>query len=118
MICRACNEPHASSVKSIVENGSVVDVGCDRCMGVAPTIPDVYWPGHTYKSEALETEFTSRGQKAAYLKKHGLSEAGDVKFKGQTWAEGSRGYRKRQFDKDRPMIRENYKRYLENARNK
>lgn len=113
MICGACDEKHASSVKSMVQDGKVVDVGCDRCLGVRTSVPDVYWPGHEYKSEALGVEFTSRGQKAQYLKDHGLTEAGDIKFKGQGWIEGSRDYRKRQFEKDRPKIRETYRQWRE-----
>jgi len=35
----------------------------------------------------------------------------------KTWNEGSREYRKKQFEKDRPMIRENYRRYLQRALN-
>lgn len=115
MICRACNQ-HASSVKSIYDDGEIIDVGCDRCSGVQAAVPDVYWPGHTYKSEALGVEFTSRGQKAQYLKDNNLTEAGDMKMGQKSWQEGSKDYRRKQFDKDRPRIREIYRQWREKSR--
>lgn len=117
MICSVCNDQFASSVRSIYEGGKVIDVGCDRCMGIQPAVHDVYFK-QPYKSEALGVEFTSKAQKAAYLKEHGLSEAGDMKFGQKNWIDGSREYRKRNFEDARPAIRETYKQYLDNVRRK
>jgi hypothetical protein len=52
----------------------------------------------------------------------GVQEAGGT-FNGapygtKNWIDGTRSSRAKQFEKDRPMIRENYRRYLENARHK
>jgi len=117
MICGVCNDQFASSVKSVCEKGQMIDLGCDRCMGIQPTIHDVFFK-QPYKSEALDVEFTSKAQKAAYLKANGLSEAGDMKLGQKSWIEGTREYRKRNFEDARPAIRENYKRYLDNVRRK
>lgn len=118
MICRLCMDKFATSVRSCVENGEIVDLGCDRCLGIQPNVPDVYWPGQTYTSESLGVEFTSRGQKAKYLKDNNLSEAGDVKFKGKNWIEGSREYRKKQFESVRPTIKETYRKWRDGPRDK
>jgi hypothetical protein len=101
-----CDHKGSVNSKSWVEEGEIVTI-CDRCgLSGSANLADVYWPGHAYKSESLDVEFTSRGQKAAYLKEHGLSEAGDIKFSGKNWIEGSKEYRRKQFEKDRPRIRE------------
>lgn len=80
---------------------------CDQCgTFFVDTVADVFFKG-TYKSEALGVEFTSRGQKAAYLKEHGIREAGDEPMSTKTWIEGSRDYRKKKFDReDRPKLRQ------------
>lgn len=117
MICNVCNDQYASSVKSVCEKGEVIDIGCDRCLGIQPAVHDVYFK-QPYVSEALGTEFTSKAQKAAYLKQHGLSEAGDMKLGEKSWIDGSREYRKRNFKDAQPAIRETYRQYLENVRRK
>lgn len=57
---------------------------CDRCGEVASVgVPDVYWDGkpeHGLADDPLTGKprvFSSRQEKAAYLKERGLSEAGD-----------------------------------------
>lgn len=117
MICGVCHDSSASSIKSVCEKGQMVDLGCDRCAGIQPAVHDVFFK-HPYKSEALGVEFTSKAQKAAYLKEHGLSEAGDMKLGQKSWIDGSREYRKRNFEESRPVIKETYKRYLDNVRRK
>lgn len=109
MTCEGCGNTEAYRTMvcySIRDGRSEI---CDRCakLGSGEAIlPDVYWPGGAYKSEALGVEFTSRAQKAKYLKDNHLSEAGDMKLGQKSWTEGTREFRKKQFDKDRPMIRE------------
>lgn len=101
-----CDHKGSVNSRSWVEEGEIVTI-CDQCgLNGSANLADCYWPGHAYKSTSLDVEFTSRGQKAKYLKEHGLSEAGDVKFKGQNWIEGTRESRRKEFDKERPMIRE------------
>lgn len=91
---------------------------CGNLAMVNAGVPDVFWNGRPYYSEALDVEFTSRSQKARIMKERGLSELGDRKLGEKNWIEGSRESRRKEFDKERPMIRENYRRYLENARRK
>lgn len=121
MICEACGNPAAWHLKSGF-NGITGEryKACDRCglQGPGKGAPDVFWPGHAYKSEALDIEFTSREQKAQYLKDHDIREAGDRSSQtGKTWIEGTRDYRKRQWVKqDQPMIRKVYKDWIERTR--
>jgi len=115
MICRNCGETSASSIRSLVENGTLVDVGCDRCRGVAPTVPDVYFR-QPYHSDALDVDFTSKSQKAAYLKEHDISEAGDRSMSEIPWVEGTRSWRHAQFKKELPTLRKIYKDWRERAR--
>lgn len=115
--CGICHDPYPATVRSTYENGQVVDLGCDRCLGIQPTIHDVYFR-HPYKSKALDVEFTSKAQKARYLKEHGLSEAGDRDMSSKSWVDGTREYRKSQFDKDRPVIREIWRQYRDSVRNR
>ncbi len=115
--CATCKSDHWYEMRSVIENNEVIDWCSDCSVPVAATqgVPDVYFK-QPYKSEALDVEFTSKAQKARYLKEHDLTEAGDVKLGQKNWIEGSRDYRKKQFEKDRPMIREAYRRYLDRAR--
>ena len=77
------------------------------------TIPDVFWNGRPYYSEALQTEFTSRSQKARVMKEKGVSELGSQKLGQKSWTEGTRAYRQKQFESVRPKIREAFKRWKE-----
>lgn len=104
---------------------------CEACGATGdglPTLPDVYFTGKTQKFANLcddmgrPYEITSKRQKAQVMRQLGVSEAGDLvngaPYGTKTWQEGSREYRRKQFDKDRPKIRETYARYLENVRRK
>lgn len=120
MTCSGCQKESHQIHGWIDEKGDYQEM-CAECGGVSSVdagIPDVFWNGRPYYSEALGVEFTSRSQKARILKERGLSEMGSQKLGEKTWVEGTREYRKRNFEKDRPAIRENYRRYLDNARNK
>lgn len=121
MMCSGCNNEKAYQTHGYVSAEGFYVECCDQCGNLSSSdasIPDVFWNGRPYKSEALGVEFTSRSQKARVMKEMGVSELGSQKLGDKSWIEGSRGYRKKQFDKDRPMIRETYRRYLENARRK
>lgn len=120
MVCQGCQKESHQIHGYCDENGQYREccAGCGGLYSSDAGVPDVFWNGKPYYSEALGVEFTSRSQKAQVLKERGLSELGSQKLGEKTWVEGSRDYRKKNFEKDRPMIRENYRRYLDNARRK
>lgn len=105
--CITCKSENYYKARVWVENGELAGM-CDRCGDFeVQTVPDVFFKT-AYKSRALDVEFTSKGQKATYLKEHGLSEAGDRgSMSEKSWTEGTREHRKKEFDRvDRPKIRE------------
>lgn len=121
MTCRGCRNEEAYQVHGWVDSETGYNEVCDRCGGLSSSmasVPDVFWNNRPYYSEALGVEFTSRSQKARVMKEMGVSELGNQKVEPKNWVEGSRAYRGKQFEKDRPMIRETYKRYLDNVRKK
>jgi hypothetical protein len=120
MICQGCQK-ETYQIHGYMDDQGIYKEACSECGNVASSdasVPDVYWNGRPYYSEALQVEFTSRSQKARVMKERGLSELGSQKLGEKSWTEGSRDYRKKNFEKDRPMIREAYRRYLENAKYK
>lgn len=113
-ICRGCGR-ESTHIRTIIEGDALIDQ-CDHpsCGNLsAVTIPDVFWNGRPYYSEALECELTSRSQKARVMKEKGVSELGNQKLGNKSWTEGTRDYRRRQFEKQRPIIRETLKRWKE-----
>jgi len=121
MKCGGCLNPSAYQTHGYVgDNGDFIET-CDRCGNLSSgdaRVYDVFWNGKPYFSEALGVEFTSRSQKARVMKEMGVSELGTQKLEPKSWIDGTRDFRRKQFDKERPMIRETYKRYLDNARRK
>lgn len=119
-ICQGCKKESHHIHGYCDEYGQYQEccAGCGGLYSTDASVPDVFWNGKPYYSEALGIEFTSRSQKARVLKERGLSELGNQTLGQKTWVEGSREYRKKNFEKDRPMIREHYRRYLDNARRK
>ncbi len=83
MTCNRCHNAQAWHIKSVYDNGLMVDC-CDRC-GVSGTFysPEVYfkepyWDPHLGSEEDPGPKYiTSREQKALLLKKNNLREAGD-----------------------------------------
>lgn len=114
--CRGCGR-QSTHIRTIVEDDTFFDQcdhpECGNLSSIDATIPDVFWNGRPYYSEALGVEFTSRSQKARVMKERGLSELGNQKFGEKSWTEGSRAYRKKQFEQERPQIREAFKRWKE-----
>lgn len=125
MTCNACgNEAvYRLSVVYSVKDGQ--RECCDRCGAQGDgeaMLPDVYLERSGQKFANLcdkmgtPYEITSKRHKKRVMKELGVQEAGGTfngaPFGTRTWVDGSRAYRKRQFEKDRPMIRENYRRYL------
>lgn len=86
---------------------------CGNLAMVNAGIPDVFWNGRPYYSQALECEFTSRSQKARVMKEKGVRELGNQRLGEKSWVEGSREVRRKEFSKQRPMIRETWQRWKE-----
>lgn len=114
--CSECGSLEWTEIRSIVDGTNFYDT-CSECPVPVQTggLKDVYFR-QPYKSVSLGVEFTSKKQKAEYLIQQGLSEAGDRPLGRKSWIDGSKSYRKRNFEKARPMIRENYRKYLDNVR--
>lgn len=119
MVCKGCSK-ESHHIHGYMHEGQYQEVcaGCGGLYSADASVPDVFWNGKPYYSEALGVEFTSRAQKARVMKERGVSELGDQKLGKKTWTEGSRAYRKKNFENDRPMIRETYRRYLDARKGK
>lgn len=119
MICKGCHK-EAWQIHGFIDDNGYQEVcaDCGHLSSSDAALPDVFWNGKPYYSESLQCEFTSRSQKARVMKEKGVRELGNERLGGKGWIEGSREYRKKQFDKDRPKIREVYKQYLKNAQSK
>ncbi len=114
MICSGCNNDRAFQTHGYVAAQGCYIECCDRCSARSPSeaaLADVFWNDKPYYSEALGVELTSRAQKARIMKERGLIELGSQKLGEKTWIEGSRPWRSRQFEKDRPVIREGYRQW-------
>lgn len=122
MMCRSCSS-EAYSIRTVVQEGTFVDF-CDRCSDVRiEGVPDVYL-GHVGQKFAnlcddmgRPYEISSKRQKKEVMDRLGVSEAGDrvngAPYGSKTWIEGTREFRRKQFDKERPMIRETLRRWKE-----
>lgn len=118
MACGGCGK-ESHQIHGWLEDGVYKEVcaDCGNLASMDAAVPDVFWNGRPYYSEALDCEFTSRSQKARVMKEKNVREMGNEKVPMKSWTEGSRPYRKKMFDQiDRPIIRETYKRYLERAK--
>ena len=121
MKCSGCGNEGAYQIHGWYDEKEGYLEVCDRCGSLSSSdasIPDVFWNGRPYYSEALGVEFTSRSQKARVMKEKDVTELGSERLPMKNWTEGSREYRKKQFEKDRPKIQETYRRYLANAKRK
>ena len=131
MMCRSCHHDDAWHVNTIYDKE--FDVYVDQCNfcgldGAGSWTPDVYLAHSGQKFQNLcdkmgnPIEIRSKRHKAEVMRQMGVSEAGDrvngAPIQPRSWAEGTREYRRKNFEKDRPMIRELYGRYLANARKK
>lgn len=116
MKCSGCHNEEAYQMHGWYDEKEGYLEVCDKCGNLSSSdasIPDVFWNGRPYFSEALDCELTSRSQKARVMKEKGVSELGSEKLGNKTWVEGSREHRRQQFDKERPHIRETQKRIQE-----
>lgn len=84
MICQNCGNPAAFAVKTVYGDGRLQD-SCDQCGGLTSigNVPDVYFK-EPYVDEHLATQdhpgpkfVGTRAEKAYWLKKCNLREAGD-----------------------------------------
>lgn len=105
--CVNCQSELFTTKKVWVEHGELQGMCSDCGDFFTETVPDVFFKT-AYTSKALNVEFTSKGQKAKYLKEHGLSEAGDRgSMSEKSWTEGTREHRRKVFNEvDRPKIRQ------------
>lgn len=84
MNCRNCKNEAAYAVRTIYDSGELID-SCDRCGGLSSiaNVPDVYfkqpyWDQHLGSQDDPGPKFIgSKSEKAYWLKKRGLREAGD-----------------------------------------
>lgn len=118
-MCSGCQNDKAYQTHGYVSDEGVYVECCDRCGDLASSdipVPDVFWNGRPYYSEALGMEFTSRTQKARVMKELGVSELGGRKLGEKNWTEGSREFRRKQFNRERPMIQKTYQAWKEKSR--
>lgn len=128
MNCSGCGNDKAWHVKSYYDKREGFRELCDACglEGGGEGIPDVYFAGRAQKFANLTDdmgrpiEITSKRHKKEVMDRLGVSEVGDrvngAPYGSKDWISGSAEYRKRNFEKDRPKIREIYKSYLDRAR--
>jgi hypothetical protein len=125
MNCRGCGNKAAYHTRSYVDRSGIQEV-CNVCGDLSladSAVPDVYLGkgGKNFANLCDDMgrpyEISSKRQKAAVMKKLGVSEAGDTvngaPYGTKTWIEGSREHRRKQFDKERPKLREIYKEWRE-----
>lgn len=123
MKCTSCGNLNAWHTISRFssKDGVMIDC-CDQCglEGGGEGIPDVYLGhiGQTFQALCDETgnpiPIQSKRHKKQVMDGLGLSEHPD-RLKGTPWIEGSRDYRKRNFEQDRPRIRETMRQWRERA---
>lgn len=125
MICNTCGNQEAYHVRTIYEAGELYD-SCNSCggfSGLSAGVPDVYLGRTGQKFQNLTDkmgnpiEITSKRHKKEVMDSLGVSEAGDrvngAPYGSKDWISGSRDVRQKEFEKQRPIIRETWKRWKE-----
>lgn len=120
--CSSCNSMNWYQIRTMIEGTEVRD-WCSDCNTPVMTdgVPDVYLPraGMTFQAlcdkEGNPIPIQSKRHKQQVMNELGLREQPD-RLKGQTWIEGSKDYRKRNFEEARPKIKESYRQYLDNVK--
>lgn len=128
MTCNSCGNDNAYHIKSLCEDGNIYDV-CNACSKIAMVdaySPDVYLhrAGQQFNNlcdpMGKPYEIQSKRHKKEVMDRLGVSEAGGTvngaRFGTKSWIDGSRDYRRRQFEKDRPVIRQTLKDWKEKSR--
>lgn len=121
--CSSCNSATWYQIRTMIEGTDVHD-WCSDCDTPVSTegVPDVYLPraGMTFQALCDKTgkpiEIQSKRHKQQVMNELGLREHPDRLTGNKSWVEGSREYRKRNFEQDRPKIREAYRQYLNNVK--
>lgn len=123
--CTNCGNKNAYHTRSWY-NGQLerIEQVCNNCGldGAGETVPDVYLPrsGMTFQALCDKTgkpiPIQSKQHKQQVMNELGLRECPDRISSPKTWIEGSREYRKRNFEEARPKIREAFKQYLGNQK--
>ena len=82
--CLNCGNKNAARWRKVYPSKSDPFEMCNRCgLGGSGGIPDVFWDGKPEENLADDPNtgkprvFSSKGEKAAYLKQRGIMEAGD-----------------------------------------
>lgn len=125
MICNSCGNKEAYHVRTIYDDGEMIDCcnDCARLSSISAGVPDVYL-GHVGQKFANLTdklgnpiEIRSKRHKKEVMDSIGVSEAGDrvngAPYGSKDWISGSRDVRRKQFENERPRIREALKRWKE-----
>lgn len=125
-VCRGCGR-ESVHIRTVVEGDELIEQ-CDRadCGNLAMAnagVPDVYLGRSGQKFENLTDEMghpieiSSKRHKKEVMDRLGVSEAGDrvngAPWGSKSWVEGTRAVRRKEFEKQRPMIRETWKRWKE-----
>ena len=127
MTCRTCKNEKAFHVVSWYdrESDEMVDM-CDNCglEGTGTTVPDAYLPrmGMTFGAICDKLgkpiPVMSKKHKKELMDERGIRECPERLSGNTTWVDGTRGYRRKQFEKERPMLQKLHKEYRERARDK
>jgi len=119
-VCTNCGNQNAYHTRSWYDAKlERIEQICNGCGldGAGEFVPDVYLPktGMTFQAlcgkDGKPIPIQSKRHKLDVMNSLGLREHPD-RLKGQNWIEGSRDYRKKNFEEARPKIREAYKQYL------
>lgn len=120
--CSGCGSKNYYEIRTMIQGTDVYDT-CSDCKNPVSTagIPDVYLPraGMTFQAlcdkNGTPIPIQSKRHKQQVMNELGLQEHPD-RLKGKTWIEGSKDYRKRNFEEARPKIKESYRQYLDNVK--
>lgn len=124
-ICTSCGNQNAYHTRSWYNDKlDRVDQMCNACGldGPGDVVPDVYLPkiGMTFQAICDDMgnpiPVQSKQHKQQLMNERGIREHPDRLKDPKTWIEGSRDYRKKNFEQARPKIREAYRQYLNNAK--
>lgn len=109
-------------MRTLIEDKELID-SCSECSRIRTDgVPDVYLPRLGMEFQALcdktgkPIPIQSKRHKLQVMNELGVREHPDRLKDGKTWVEGSRDYRKRNFEQARPKIREAYRQYLQNVK--
>lgn len=124
MMCRSCHR-ESHHIRTIVDGDGVIDLchreDCGNLSAIDAGVPDVYLGhvGQTFKALCDERgnpiPIQSKRHKKQVMDQLGVRECPE-RLTGKTWIEGTRETRRKNFDEVRPVIRDLYRRYLDNAR--